>query len=161
MNVPHGSKSMWQEQAQRLLTGKTPVSDSDLPHLLEWMQDMNWPGATSIAAFIRSKGASTLDAVRKALQSNDSIWHYWILDQFGSAFDHSYWRALAPELRQLASTPDAEGAHVEALFVLAHHHLLPIGEIKAMLHRARAQSGLGSDAYKNVEDVIRSPGTSQ
>lgn len=91
LNPPANSKSVWEGCAVILARH----SDEELrPHiyrLLEWLQDLNWPGALTIRARL-------LDMERKYLQSNleyslrqarkldDEEWLYW-LTEFQQEYD--------------------------------------------------------------------------
>jgi hypothetical protein len=51
----------------------------EIPFLLEWLQDFNWPVAKPIAVYF-SLYVKDIDAeIANILKTNDEVWKYWIL----------------------------------------------------------------------------------
>lgn len=117
---PHGPKSGWEEQAQAIASGAIPTSLTDLPMLLEWLQDMNWPGATRIAQHLATFEEELVEPLRMVLRSGDGLWIHWGLLSFGHAFDPPFWAPLAGELQQIASGSDSD-ARIDALRLLTEN----------------------------------------
>ena len=159
MKYPNGPKTNWDLQGEAILRGKIPTTEQDIPMLLEWLKDMNWPGARHAAAHVRSFGAVTLEPVRAVLKSEDHIWILWVLQELGPAFPKNYWQSLIPELESVARIPDEEGAHIEALTILAIHSLEPAQTIRNLLITSRRDSGLPSEDYNKVVELLDSKGS--
>ena len=157
VSYPRGPKMEWQKQADSIARGNIKINDSDLPKLIEWLQDMNWPGASTISTYLKGRGKSTIEPVRKALQSEDNMWNYWILEQFGDNFDRDYWLKLKNELISIASYPDEDAAHIEALYIITRYHLLPKEEIQSILNRVKANAKIDHEEYLKVERVLADP----
>ena len=82
---PIESKSVW-ENCARVLVEKT---DSQLQlyliQLFEWLQDMNWPGASLISERLSRMSRSLLQfaydaSLRKAIQTHDDCWKENLLE---------------------------------------------------------------------------------
>lgn len=124
MTYPTGSKNNWQVQANAIKSGEIETRVADIPHLLEWLRDMNWPGAKEIAEHLKSYKDDMVSPVRGALDSNDDIWKYWILHEFSNAFNAQFWSLLSEQLERVACNSDeSEGANLEALFIIANCRL--------------------------------------
>lgn len=69
------------DAARRAIKAGYPAVESVLPNLLEWLQDMNWPVAQTLAPFLASVGKPLIPHLRKILESDDEIWKARILSQ--------------------------------------------------------------------------------
>ena len=69
------------EAARRAIKAGYPAVESVLPNLLEWLQDMNWPVAQTLAPFLASVGKPLIPHLRKIFETDDEIWKAWILSQ--------------------------------------------------------------------------------
>lgn len=67
------------EAARRAIKAGYPAVESVLPNLLEWLQDMNWPVAQTLAPFLASIGEPLIPHLRKIFETDDEIWKAWIL----------------------------------------------------------------------------------
>ncbi len=65
--------------AHRAIKAGYPAVESVLPALLEWLQDMNWPVAKTLAPFLASIGEPLIPHLRKIFETDDEIWKAWIL----------------------------------------------------------------------------------
>jgi hypothetical protein len=70
-----------------------------VPDLLIWLQDMNWPVAGPVAAYLETISFSITSEIIKILRGNDSTWKYWCLVVFGRG--DSIDPILLQEIRQL------------------------------------------------------------
>lgn len=81
---PIESKSVW-ENCARVLASKTDDTLAKYQYqMLEWLQDMNWPGAQIIFDRLLEMPASMLSmpfqySLKKAQALNDEPWTYWLL----------------------------------------------------------------------------------
>lgn len=78
------NKNVWENCAKALAMRSDSELEKHLIPLLEWLQDMNWPGAEIIAERLNSFSDKTeLKAsydicVNKAMLSDDADWLYWL-----------------------------------------------------------------------------------
>jgi len=154
IHYPYGPKSEWRSQAELIVRGLVPDANQDIPMLLEWMRDMNWPGADLIAAHVRGLDLKTLEPVRRVLVSNDSLWIYWVLHELGDAFRSDYWDKLRSELMKIAISVDADGAHLESIYILAKNKLEPLDVLRELADKAKIYSGLSGEDYEKIYDVL-------
>lgn len=154
---PQGAKSTWQTQANAILGGEVKISESDIPKLLEWLKDMNWPGAETIAKFLVRFGPSLLAPVREVLHSGDAVWISWVLASFKDEFDFSFWVRLTDELKSIAGVFDEENAHISALIILAKWSLVPTEELKLNVERAKNSREVHQEDYDEVYRLLNNP----
>ena len=69
------------DAARRAIKAGYPAVESVLPNLLEWLQDMNWPVAQTLAPFLASIGEPLIPHLIKIFETDDEIWQAWILSQ--------------------------------------------------------------------------------
>jgi hypothetical protein len=60
--------------AYRAIAAGYPTVESKLPLLLEWLQDMNWPVAQTLAPFLASIGEPLIPILEKIFKTDDKIW---------------------------------------------------------------------------------------
>jgi hypothetical protein len=51
----------------------------NLPELLEWLQDCNWPVAPLVIHRIKDLDSSLIDPLKSILNGNDGVWKYSII----------------------------------------------------------------------------------
>lgn len=73
------NKSYWDNAARVLFLKGYPIIKSIIPQLLEWIQDLNWPGATIIFELLQSVPKPLLlsyieSSIKKAKLDNDEDW---------------------------------------------------------------------------------------
>lgn len=86
--LPAKRKDCWENCAILLASLDNSRLLPFLPRLMEWYQDMNWPGFELIDRRVKQLPYNTLrvavaDALRKATSEHDSEWH----ENLQSAFD--------------------------------------------------------------------------
>jgi hypothetical protein len=112
------------ESADRAIAAGYPAVEPVLWHLLEWIQDMNWPVAQTLAPFLASIGMPLVPHIKKVFETDDEIWKYWIM---GVIFLESpeVAEAFRDELIRIAYTPTESEIMEEiperALDVLQHY----------------------------------------
>jgi pimeloyl-ACP methyl ester carboxylesterase len=121
--TPIGDKSTWDEQARAIVRRGYPEVASLLPDLVAWLQDLNWPGALTIAEFLVSIGAPVLPHIKAVLASQDRIWQYWIITEVVVHLEPDVVATLVPELKALAMQDDEDGAGDAARRLLEEHGL--------------------------------------
>ncbi|HLA95961.1 MAG TPA: DUF5071 domain-containing protein, partial [Pyrinomonadaceae bacterium] len=103
-----------------------PAVEPVLPQLLEWLQDMNWPVAQTLATFLAGIGPPLIPHVKKIFETDDEIWKYWVIREILTE-SQPLTEALQTELKRIASYPTKseleEELDVEAREVLELHRL--------------------------------------
>lgn len=110
----NGPKTDWEHQARDISNGTVKVSADDIPELLAWLQDMNWPGALEISNFLQKQVDLCLEPIKQILNGDDNIWKYHILFSIVSEWDIDNQRKLSEELISLAKGNDPEEVHLLA-----------------------------------------------
>ncbi|MGM0714303.1 DUF5071 domain-containing protein [Brevibacillus parabrevis] len=77
-DIPLGRKVTWGEQAHYMKSQSYPATAELIPELLEWLRDINWPGAMTIAEYVRELGEPLLEYLPEVFSSNDDIWIGWL-----------------------------------------------------------------------------------
>jgi hypothetical protein len=77
--VQKGDKSCWQNEARVLLILGYPRFREVIPAMLEWLQDLNWPGSNEIVEALASMPKDDLagylsKAAERALGEGDTDW---------------------------------------------------------------------------------------
>jgi hypothetical protein len=151
---PSGPKSGWLAQANAIASGATAVQPADTPVLLEWLKDMNWPGAIEIAEYLRSCEFGLVEPIRHVLASGDSIWIRWVLLSFCDSFGFDFWGRLKDDLVRIAFNWDEDGAHIEALYVLARLRLVDEGLIAQELRMMKLKPKANAVDYERVAALL-------
>lgn len=156
IEYPIGPKTTWQEQAAEIKSGEIEIDIADIPALLGWLQDMNWPGTSDIVQRLRQFGPELIEPIREVVRSEDSLWHYWILIAFVPAFEGDFWHPLSGELERLAGrVEEIEGANLEALYILATFKLAPRQWIEARLELIKTHDGYDITDYERINAALR------
>lgn len=93
-----------EERARALCALDFATAQPIIPRALEWVQDMNWPIARSIAQWLSSLGAPVAPALRPVLGGDDTMWTYWVIVAVITP-SAALTEALLPELHLLATHP--------------------------------------------------------
>jgi hypothetical protein len=67
------------ESANRAIAAGYPAVQPFLWHLLEWIQDTNWPVAETLAPFLASIGMPLVPHIKKIFETDDEMWKYAIM----------------------------------------------------------------------------------
>jgi hypothetical protein len=111
-----------------------------LPQFLQFLQDINWPGAGGAARLISAAGAAALPAIRRVFrEENDSTWKDWIILAVLSDWDVELVASLKPELLHIIQYPDSEAASTSAFKLLLENNLLA-GEERHTLYQQLRQA---------------------
>ena len=107
------------DNANRLVEMGHPAVTPVLSHMVEWIQDMNWPVAHVVAPFLGSLGDAMVPEVRKVLDSDDLIWKYWMISEVVARLPTDIVAVFRSDLERLAyhstSEERKEGLEEEAL----------------------------------------------
>lgn len=112
------------EAAERAIAAGYPAVESVLPSLLEWMQDINWPVAQTLAPFLASIGEPLIPHLKTIFETDDEIWKAWIISEIVRE-SSPLAKAFREYLERVADhpTPDEDGEYVSdiASEVLKRH----------------------------------------
>lgn len=150
MKYPNGPKSDWLRQAEDIISGKIQIPQDELPYLLEWLQDYNWPGAKEIAAHLLQHADKLVAPIRDVLKSNDYIWIYWVLSLIVVNLPKSLCSSLSDDLKALAYNYDEEGAHVEALRICVKHNLDKANYLRKIINEKIRKDNDNEDEYTDI-----------
>lgn len=147
-----GPKNLWEKRARDIVSGKISVTMNDIPLLLEWIQDLNWPGANIIVDFLVQFDDNLIEHFRKILKSDDKIWIYGLLSSFRTKFSIVFWQNLKRELLILAYKYDEDFVHIEALKVIGKYHLDTEENIRMFLRQVEL---IDPDQYNDYMEIER------
>lgn len=154
-NYPFGPKLDWRHQAEQIAAGEIVISDSGLPMLLEWLMDMNWPGAIIIAEHLPTYGLRLGLYLKPVFESGDDIWIQGVLAVLSEKFDGRFWLPYLSELRRIAHGMDREGADAEALCILARYGLDSAERIQAVVREAENLPGADPRDFQRVKLLLK------
>jgi len=96
---------------------------ADVPELLVWMQDMNWPVGRGIAIYLRPHINEIKESLLDILKSNDDIWKYWIISSLIAHSKIKLDQELISMIKKIADHPTKfeidEGVDVAAKRIIA------------------------------------------
>ncbi len=153
-NYPHGPKANWSKQALDIAAGKIRTDAADIPMLLEWLQDCNWPGTETIAEFLAAQEDQLVEPLRHVLRSRDHVWIAGVLMCFASRVSVRVWLSVVDELQSVACEYDEENAHIEAMRILAIHELVPGRVISNRLMNLRKKHRVDAEDYRQIEVLL-------
>jgi hypothetical protein len=116
------SKNYWDGAAEIVLRLGYPRVKSILPGLLEWIQDINWPGAGDIAVFLLEIGDPVIPYVKDVLNqhSDDEEWVYRI---FNDLIDHWNKKQVLQIQAELIKISQEKANDLSALRILLAHSM--------------------------------------
>ena len=77
----------------------------DIPKLLEWLQDGNWPVAPYVANYFLPHINEVKDEIIQILRTNDEMWKYWIINGLLYTSTIIPDKMILLELKKLAEKP--------------------------------------------------------
>lgn len=92
------------ESANELVRLGYPTVAPRLGHMLEWLQDINWPVASALFDFLTGIGEPLVPHIQGILRSDDDVWKYWSLHLVAAMPSDSI-AALKIDLERVALTP--------------------------------------------------------
>ena len=100
------SKDTWEDSARDIVTGKVVIPTEEVPELLGWLQDMNWPGAILISEYLAKRPDILIKSITEILEGKDYIWSYWILVSLVNKWDKSVIEPLRESMESLLKNSD-------------------------------------------------------
>lgn len=94
---------------------KTNIEDiiTDVPILLEWLQDGNWPQGKLIAKYLSPKVNLIKNEIIGILKGKDEMWKYWILNGLLLKTEKKLDRSIIEELEELYTNPSEDESEAE------------------------------------------------
>lgn len=91
--IQPSDKSCWDNAAKVLMRIGCPTNEIILAKLLEWLKDMNWPGALIVREILKTVDLKILlphikGALKSAANDKDFIWIAWLkelIDYLGAS----------------------------------------------------------------------------
>ncbi|NOU98648.1 DUF5071 domain-containing protein [Paenibacillus planticolens] len=145
-------KMHWESAADLLIEIGYPRVKFILSGLLEWIMDMNWPGAIKISELLFSIKEPLIPFIREALKTNDAIWQYWIIECILKNWSEDLVRQLDEELIHLASGFDYEQTHLSALKLLVQFEILNPEEILTLI-KVKLQNTRNIDIFAELSEL--------
>jgi hypothetical protein len=97
-----------------------PAIDPILPHLMTWLQDMNWPIAGRVATLLIPIGRPLLPHIHRVFQGDDALWKYWVLGYLVKHLESDVIAELRDDLVEISRHEDTAGAYALAGKILEH-----------------------------------------
>lgn len=133
------SKSYWRNSAIVLKKIGYPRVKSIIPELLEWIQDMNWPGAQEIVALLITIDDEIVSYVKQVLKSGDGIWIIWLLSEVVSRWSKDLRNQIKDDLFELSITLDndliIEGVDIQSMKLLYESNLIDKEMLSSIIKR--------------------------
>lgn len=119
------SKPYWDNAALLLSKFENTNLESVIPGLIEWMEDMNWPGARTAAKLLVNLGDPVIKHLKRYLLGSDDQTVIWILnfiiDEWPTGLDIKVKEELQELTRRVNSYDDV---NFEAESILKKHQLI-------------------------------------
>lgn len=106
------------DTAQKVVESNYHDIEFILPHLMVWLQDMNWPVAQVLAPMFANIGKPLAPIIASILKSNDEIWKYWVLTTVVDVKGLALANDLQNELHELLLGDNSEGVPLIAERIL-------------------------------------------
>lgn len=142
------SKGHWDGAAEVIVSLGYPRVRSILPGLLEWIKDMNWPGAFTIANFLKTIGSPLIPYIKEVLQkhSSDEIWIEWIFIQVINEWTTEQIIQIKEELIRISQEKNND---IDAMRLIMFHELIPKQEILSQLELKRKSTEIDLQKLKD------------
>ncbi|MFC6648461.1 DUF5071 domain-containing protein [Paenibacillus rhizoplanae] len=133
-------KEYWGGAAEVIVKLGYPRVKPILPGLLQWIQDMNWPGSRRIATLLRETGDPVIPYIQDVFrnQSQDEEWMYWIFEMIIDYWNKDHISQIQEELIRLT---EGKTIALKALRTLWVHQIYP-GEAVLLLLEDKKQRSL-------------------
>ncbi|MCM3293158.1 DUF5071 domain-containing protein [Paenibacillus sp. MER 180] len=145
-------KSHWDSAADVLIEIGYPRVHKILPDLLEWLMDINWPGANRISEFLVSIKAPLIPSIKEALNSNDMMWKYWIIECVLLKWSVDLVEQITDELLFAASESDEEAVHLSALKLLLQYKMIESKEVLNLID-SKLQDFRNRDIFEELNEL--------
>jgi hypothetical protein len=151
------SKCYWKNAAIVLKRIGYSRVKSIIPELLEWIQDMNWPGAQEIVDLLITVDDEIVPYVKKILKSKDGIWIIWLLSEVVSKWNKDLKKQIKDDLYELSVTLDnnliIEGVDIQSMKLLYESKFIGKYEVSNIIKR---KTELYEELLENLEEFRES-----
>jgi hypothetical protein len=151
------SKSYWKNAAVVLKQIGYPKVKAIIPGLLEWIQDMSWPGAEDIVDLLTTIDEEIVPYVKQVLLSGDGIWIIWVLSEVIARWNKELRKQIKEDLLELASTLNSnfliEGVDIQSMKILYESNFIDKEKVSAIIDW---KSHLYGDLLENLEEFRES-----
>lgn len=103
---------------ERAAAAGWPTIEPILPHLLTWLQDLNWPVAPAVAQLLVRVGEPVVPVIRQVLAGDDDLWRLWVMQAVVAEMGEPVIRELRVELERVVAGQDENGASEKAAELL-------------------------------------------
>ncbi|MEK3717633.1 DUF5071 domain-containing protein [Paenibacillus sp. FSL R7-0333] len=141
-------KGYWDGAAEVIVRLGFPRVKPILPGLLQWIQDMNWPGSRRIAPLLRESGDPLIPYIQEVFRnhSQDEEWMYWIFEMI---LDHWNKEQITPLREDLIRLTEGKIIALKALRTLWVHQIYS-GESVLLLLEDKMQRSLTEIAQLEI-----------
>lgn len=94
-----------EDKARALIELGYPRNEEYLGHMLECMQDYNWPVAIVLQPYLAGLGEPIVPHIKRVLEGEDAIWKYWCIRCLINEMPIDSARLLRSHLEELVSNP--------------------------------------------------------
>jgi DNA-binding cell septation regulator SpoVG len=133
------TKWHWRNAAIVLKTIGYPRVKAIIPELLQWIQDMNWPGAEEIVDLLITIDDEIVPHVKQVLRSRDGIWIVWLLTEVASKWNKDLLGRIKEDLFELSITLDnnlvIEGVDIQAMKLLYENNSIDKEKLSSVIKR--------------------------
>lgn len=129
------SKEEWPALVSELIRQAQAGNKDSIPKILEWLQDVNWPGADLAMGYLNALGDDVVPYVADVLDGTDEVWQYWILHCMVKQWPLSRIQMIYDKLVMLSNVNDYEHVNLAAIEVLISHRLYDRESLTARLNQ--------------------------
>lgn len=96
------------ETAEKLMQYSYEEIKPIIPNLLEWIQDMNWPVARTVAEYLITISENLTPEIVEILNGDDEMWKYWTIGVFGIYSEKNLQPEVLEIINRIAINPTIE-----------------------------------------------------
>ncbi|MDP4145461.1 MAG: DUF5071 domain-containing protein [Bacillota bacterium] len=152
------SKSYWENAAIVLKKIGYPRVKSVIPGLLEWIQDINWPGAQHIIEVLATVDSEAITYVREVFKSGDGIWIKWLLSEVISKWSIELINEIKGDLLNLANALDynliIEDVDIQSMKLLYESRIMTTEEISNIIERKKGMYRQLLEGLQELSDLV-------
>lgn len=131
MHLQPITKDYWDGAAEVVISLGYPRVKSIFPGLLEWIQDMNWLGASRISVFLREIGEPIVPYIKDILNHHrsDTVWIEWIIEKIIDHWNTEQILQIRDELILISQEKDNDLRALRILLIHGLYHKQEVYEI--------------------------------
>jgi hypothetical protein len=144
------SKDEWPDLVQEHINQAKSGNSASIPKILEWLQDVNWPGSDLALQYLSTLGDEILPYVADVLDGNDEVWQYWVLHCMIKQWPTSRTYEIRDKILRLSHTDDLEDVNLAAIEVLIVHRL---NDPESLMARLRQIQAYRPDSFSDIDEL--------